>query len=110
MVWIAGLVIIDLVWSLILFWLFIGSQTSFICGFLFGLFCFIISIGILMRNETMRRLFLKGSLVLSLMSILNLLIFTGKDVQKGFRMSILDVAIFSIIYILIPLTINFVII
>jgi hypothetical protein len=109
MVWAVGLGIFDIIWALILFFLFLGSQFSFICGVFLGVFSLIAGIGIINRTALMRRIFLAGSLPLCLMSLLNLIIFTGKDVQEGFRMNIVDIIVFSGIYLIIPLAVNFII-
>ena len=99
--------IFNMVWALILLFLFLGSQFAFVCGFLLAIFYIISGSGILSRNEKIRQIFLKVSIPLSLLAISNLIPFTSEKFPDYFRMDIADIIQFAGIFILLPLVINF---
>ncbi len=109
MIWAKGLGVFNIVWALILFFLFLGSQFGFICGALLGIFFIITGIGILNKEESKRKIFLRASIPLSLLALLNLIPFTNPKMPQGFRMSSSDVVEFTAIFIFLPLLVNFVI-
>jgi len=109
MIWIIGLGIFNILWALVLCFLFLVSQFSFVSGAIFGLFCFISGIGILNRNKIIRKFFLRVVPVLGLLSVLNLIPLTGQHVQSGFHMNISDIMLFSGIYIIFPIFVNFIV-
>lgn len=109
MIWIRILGIFDIIWALILFLLFLGSQFGFSGGFLLGILALIMGIGILNKKEKIRRLSLKMSIPLGLLATASLLTLTGPEVASYFRMSITDIFKFSGMYILFPIIINFII-
>ena len=109
MIWTKGLGVFNIIWALILFFLFLGSQFGFICGALLGIFYIISGMGVLNRDEKKRKLFLRVAIPLSLLAVLNLIPFTNPKMPQGFRMNFADVMQFTGIFIVFPLAINFII-
>jgi len=107
--WIKALGIFNIIWALVNFLLFIGSQLGYVCGAILGVFCLMSGIGILNKSEKMRRRFLRWSITLGLLAVLNQIGAMDKGLPSYIRMSAMDVVQFAGIYILFPIIVNFVI-
>ena len=105
-----GLGIFNIIWAIItLFFLFLGSQFSFFCGLLLGILYIKTGSGILRGELKARQRYIKWIIPLSILGILNILLFINPKVGPGFRMSVGDVIQFTWIYILFPIVVNFII-
>ena len=107
--WIKALGIFNIIWAIVNFLLFIGSQLGYVCGAILGVFCLISGIGILNKIEKKRRIFLRWSIPLGLLAVLNQIGAMDKGLPDYIRMSAMDVVQFTGIYILFPIVVNFII-
>lgn len=105
-----GLGIFNIIWAItILFFLFLGSQFQFFCGLLLGILYIKTGSGILRGELKARQRYIKWIIPLSILGILNLILFTNPKIGPGFHMSIRDVIQFTWMYILFPIVVNFII-
>lgn len=99
----------DILGSLVLFFLFLGSQFGFVCGLLLGIFYIMSGSGILSKSSVARKRYIRWIIPLSVLGILNLIPFTNPEMPKYFRISVSDILQFAGIFIIFPLVLNLVV-